>query len=126
MPDAHNSVLDKGKPDKMTKIEALRRNNMDIASLTMALVTPSAMTIVYKAMSKEYPVRGESYKVVMALQKKYNPQDLTLPPLLDDLTSLQRFLILFINFRWHLCNRELNYTQTRILVKYSKLQSIRK
>ena len=80
MPEAMSTTLkdttDVEKAAKKLAEEAVHRNSMAIANLTIAMTTPTTMTIVYKSHSEKWP-NGLASDVVKALKKKYCPEDVT-------------------------------------------------
>lgn len=54
---------------------AVKRNNLAMATFTMAFTTEALMNVVYKAQSDDWP-QGLAHLVVKALLDKYRPRDL--------------------------------------------------
>ena len=73
---ARYDILSSNSDTKKLQEAALKRNNIAMAHLTMAMETEGAMTFVYRAMSAEWP-GGLAFKVMVALHERFNPQDLT-------------------------------------------------
>ena len=76
LPSSETAVLSTDADTMAKQKLALDRNEEAMANLTLAMTTESAMSMVFVAMTNDWP-GGLATTVVVALLNKYAPQDLT-------------------------------------------------
>ena len=74
LPDKEDEVLDLTTDAGKAKKVAKRRNDVALASLTMAFVTDKLAGLILSAQTVDWP-SGLAWMVIKALFKKYQPQD---------------------------------------------------
>ena len=74
LPSNEGEVLDETIPADILKIAARKRNAVAMANFAMSFTDETAMGMIYKAISPEWPT-GRSSVVVALLLKKYKPED---------------------------------------------------
>ena len=74
LPARADDVLDLTTTNGKKAQKALTRNNVAIASLTMAFTTSSLMNKIYKGRTEEYP-GGLAHVIINNLIEEYQPRD---------------------------------------------------
>ena len=74
LPDKDSDVLDPTKDKDKPKNQARARNELAVASLTMAFTNPSLIGLIHEAQTVDYP-DGLAFLVIKQLLDKYKPTD---------------------------------------------------
>ena len=74
LPESFKEVFDEETPEGKKKMAAIKRNEIAMASFTMAFTTETLMGLVYKASNVDWP-SGLTKLVVQGLLQKYRPLD---------------------------------------------------
>jgi len=74
LPVSENAEIDLSKAAGMKQHEAMRRNDMAIACLSLAFTKPGMLSFIYKSQDTMWP-SGKAHLVMEALIEQYEPKD---------------------------------------------------
>ena len=74
LPATSTTTIDESTAAGRAAKAAKKRNNIAIANFTSAFLTEELLNLIYRARTADWP-KGEAYRVVQGLKKKYEPND---------------------------------------------------